>query len=153
MINDRAPGADNVRFTMRRENGEVEVYTAHNLWVASGRELYTERATIDDGTEPDPLRYIAVGSDETAPADDQTALISEGYRKQLDETPTVTGQVAYHKVTLEPGEATGTIAEAGLFNAGTDGVMGNRVTHSPIPKGPNDSLTIEIELDLREIQA
>jgi hypothetical protein len=44
--------------------------------------------------------------------------------------------------TFAAGNATGTLVEAGLFNASVAGTMLARTTFTAIPKGAGDTLTI-----------
>jgi len=45
------------------------------------------------------------------------------------------------EATFDPGEATGAITEAGVFNAAVAGTMLDRVVFAVINKGANDTLT------------
>jgi len=91
-------------------------------------------------TQPSEMAYIAIGTDDTAPAATQTELISEEYR----EGATYTKLAPVGQCKLEAtftGLATNTYKEAGLFNASTGGSMFCRDTFSRYVT-PEDTLII-----------
>jgi hypothetical protein len=115
-----------------------------NLVVNAGLALVTSRLV---GTADAVVTHMAVGSSSTAPAAAQTDLSSIlGTRIALDSTTRVLTTVANDSVqyvaTFGAGVSTGTIAEAGLFNASTSGSMLCRTLTGTITKGASDSLVI-----------
>ena len=94
------------------------------------------------GTSEAVMSHMGLGSSSTAAAAGQTALVSQlGSREALDSS-TVTGSSVAYVCTFEAGDATGTITEAGIFNAASGGTMLCRSVFSSITKGANDSLNV-----------
>lgn len=98
-------------------------------------------AALLGGSAPTLMSHMAVGSSATAPAPAQTALIGELGRVALTSTSPSGSNVLY-QATFPPGTATGTIAEAGLFNAGAGGTMLSRSTSISVIKAAGDTLNI-----------
>lgn len=91
------------------------------------------------------MGWAAVGSDNTAPIAGNTALANELGRVALTSKLQGTGananQVTY-SATVPAGTGTGTIVEAGIFNAVSSGIMLARSIFSPIVKGSGDAIDI-----------
>ena len=109
-----------------------------NLVVTSGKNYVASR--MYDSSK-NAMSHMAVGSSSTSPAAGDTALGSELDRQLLVST-TVSGNTVTYVATFDPGEGTGALTEAGLFNAASSGDMLCRTTFSVINKGPSDSMTI-----------
>lgn len=90
--------------------------------------------------------YIAIGSDNTAETNADTALGTELSRH----TGTVTAFTSVYQVTatFASGSGTGNIYEYGLFNANAGGTMLSRDTEGLITKGANDVLTVTAQITL-----
>ena len=91
------------------------------------------------------MRYVAIGTDDTAEDAAQTALIAE--------TARVSGTVSYTsggiyevRATFTTGVGTGAITEYGLLNTTAAGTMLTRDVEAVINKGANDTLTITHQL-------
>ena len=146
------------------ENGDVICERAcKNRIVTTGRELV---ARLFGGfTQPQPARvtHMAVGTDGTAEADNNTQLgaqrdartgvprklISAVTYEPIDESQpgtTVTVRRIRARLTaeFEFNEANGAapLREAGMFTAPTGGVMYNRVTFEPVTKTEAFKLTL-----------
>lgn len=126
--------------------------TVENSIVLSGRDLVAKQfinETID------PISHIAVGTGSASvdPAAD-THLDNELFRKPINPIdPSVhltTTSENKKKVMitseLDFSEGNGALTEAGLFNAGTAGVMYNRVVFPPINKTIDFKLTLIWEI-------
>jgi hypothetical protein len=91
------------------------------------------------------MSHMGVGAGATAPAADQTGLISAlGARVSLTAT-TIAGtnnEKIVYTATFGAGISTGAITEAGIFNALTDGDMLNRVVFAVVNKGADDTLGV-----------
>lgn len=109
-----------------------------NLVVTSGKNYVASRMY---DTSKNAMSHMAVGSSSTSPAAGDTALGSELDRQLLVST-TVSGNTVTYVATFDPGEGTGALTEAGLFNAASSGDMLCRTTFSVINKGSSDSMTI-----------
>jgi len=97
-----------------------------------------------------PFKYVAIGTGTTAESASDTALQAELKRKQATVTQvtvTVPNDAAQLEATFSSADGlTGTqsIAEAGIFNAATGGVLLARKTFTPVTVnfGAGDSITI-----------
>lgn len=114
-----------------------------NLVVTSG--LYHIIDRLEDSPDEAAMGWAAIGDDNTAVAAGDTALYGELGRVAL--TSKIQGsagnahQLTYSS-TVPAGVGTGTIVEAGLFNAVTAGIMLARSVFSPIVKGAGDAIDI-----------
>jgi len=113
-----------------------------NLVVNSGLAYIISRMV---GTAKATMTHMAVGSGATAAAANDTTLGSQlGSRKALDST-TISGsnnEKVIYVATFDPGEGTGAITEAGVFNASTSGDMLCRTVFSVINKAADDTMVI-----------
>jgi beta-lactam-binding protein with PASTA domain len=132
----------------------------NNVVVFGALDLLGQR--LADAASLDGITFLAVGAGDPSwatepPAVDRgrTALTAETYRKRL-----VPGRDVIHdhgrlriRVTFEPGEATGTLREFGLFGGSASprprsGLLVNHRVHDAIDKAPDARLEREIELVL-----
>lgn len=117
-----------------------------NLVVNSGRAFIAQAMLKTTTNTPAAMTHIGVGTGSTAAALTDTGLSTEiGTRSSAtatNVTTTVTNDTAQYVATFLPGNATGAITEAGVFNASTAGTMLCRTTFAVINKGENDTITI-----------
>jgi hypothetical protein len=118
-------------------NGEL-VHEVDNLVVTVGKEFVASRMV---GTSQAVMSHMAVGTNATAAANANVALGAENGRVALA-SGAASGAVVTYSATFPAGTATGAITEAGIFNAGSSGIMLCRTVFSAINKGASDSLTI-----------
>ncbi|EGJ33173.1 MULTISPECIES: hypothetical protein [Moorena] len=151
------------RLTIQKYNSQaqlVDEVKADNSIVYTGRELVAKLFT---NQKIDPIRYIAVGTGNTAvkPAND-TQLGQEVFRKQIKnfdpskdliETGEDDGKKCQIRLSVdldfgEPKSQPVALTEAGLFNSleKGKGIMYNRVTFPPITKSENFKLTLVWEI-------
>jgi hypothetical protein len=109
-----------------------------NLIVQVGKNFF---ASAGLSASASPFTNMAVGTSGTAAALGDTALGAELVR-QVFTTSSVTTNVINLSTTYAAGAGTGALQEAGIFNAGTAGVMLSHVVFSVINKGALDTLTI-----------
>jgi hypothetical protein len=113
-----------------------------NLLVATGLAFMISRMK---DTSKAVMSHMGVGAGATAPAADQTGLISAlGARVSLTAT-TIAGtnnEKIVYTATFGAGISTGAITEAGIFNALTGGDMLNRVVFAVVNKGADDTLGV-----------
>jgi hypothetical protein len=109
-----------------------------NLVVTDGKEYVASR--MKDTTKA-AMSHMAIGTGSTAAAASNAALGSEANRQALTST-TVSGAVVTYVATFGPGNGTGAITEAGLFNASSSGDMLCRTVFAVVNKGGSDSMTI-----------
>jgi hypothetical protein len=128
--------------TLTGPDGKVkETHELGNLVVNSGLAYLISRAV---GTAKDTMSHMALGSGTADPAAGDTALGSELGRVSLDST-TISGgndeQVIY-QATFGPGDATGAVTEAGIFNAASGGDMLCRTEFPVVNKQSDDTMAI-----------
>jgi hypothetical protein len=113
-----------------------------NLVVNTGLGHITARMV---GTSQGVMSHMGLGEGTTVAAAGDTDLESIlGSRKTLASI-TRTGssdESIVYVATFDPGEATGAVTEAGIFNASTSGVMLCRTVFSVVNKGAADSLQV-----------
>ena len=121
------------------ESGNLkEEFEGPNLVVTVGLNFL---AALLGGSAPTLMSHMAIGSSGTAPAPSDTTLGTELGRVALSSTAPSANNVIY-QATFPPGTGTGTIAEAGLFNAGAGGTMLSRSTSISVIKAAGDTLNI-----------
>lgn len=113
-------------------------HETHNLVVTSGKNFVASRMA---GVAAAVMSHMALGSSATAESIGQTALLAQTAIVALTSTVVTGAQVAY-TATFGAGVGTGTVAEAGLFNAASAGTMLARTTQVTLTKGPTDVVTI-----------
>ena len=123
-----------------RASGEIEVRRKENLIVNAGFDFIADAIGKPTG-RPNVMNHIAVGTGTTAAAATQTALVTELTRKAATYAHTAGTKVFTFEATFDPGQATGAITEAGVFNAASGGSMLDRVVFAVINKGAADTLT------------
>ena len=137
MISEKAQSRGYLTVTLFDENGDVkESFDINNLIVTSGKNLFAARLS-GSGNSPS---HIGVGTSAVAPALSNTELGAQLVR--VSATPTLNSNTVQYIATFGPGIGTGTIAEAGLFNASTAGVMISRVSFTAFVKAAGDTLSI-----------
>ncbi len=129
-----------MELVLRRANGEVIVRRKDNLIVDVGFDFIANAIGLSTG-RPGGMSHIAVGTGTVAAAAGDTALGTELARKAATYAHTAGTKVFTFETTFDPGEATGAITEAGVFNATTAGTMLDRVVFAVINKGADDTLT------------
>lgn len=132
-----------VHLVLRGPDGRVkDERRFRNLIVTAGKNLL---AAVLGGSATKPS-HLAVGTGTTAPAAGQTALVEEIGTRVAVTHSNPSGAVWRMVGTFGPGNATGAITEAGVFNASSNGTMLARQTFAVINKGGNDSLEITWEI-------
>lgn len=131
--------------TLRDENGYIlQREEKRNLIVTVGKNFLASLLAGDTSTV---MSHIAIADDGTEPISSQTALVAStelARAAALVESGTGgnSNKVTY-TITFAGGTGTGTIAEAGIFNASSAGTMLSRIVFDPtLPKGVTDTLTI-----------
>lgn len=135
-----------VKIVVHDENGVVkEERNIDNLVVTVGKTYITERMI---GTGANVMSHMEVGTDNTAAAAGQTALVApvSGSRTALTSSTQVTSSTTDDSVqyvcTFPAGTGTGALVEAGIFNASSSGTMLCRTVFSVVNKGASDAMTI-----------
>jgi hypothetical protein len=138
--NDNATIRGKVRIELRDRRGRLkELREVDNLIVTTGRDAIIER--LDSSPTTAQPSHMGLGTSSTAPAAGNTTLTAEPTRVALSSN-TSSGGVLTMVGNWSAGAATGTWAEAGVFNASTTGTMYSRATFTAINKGASDTLQI-----------
>lgn len=128
---------------------EIDVYKHKNIIPTVGREMIANNLSSSTPDNDMRINYTALGTDNTTPANGQTTLISESYRKAVASS-TNADNVAYLSAFYSADETSGTFYEHALFSNGTasadTGVMFSRVLLNSglgITKSLTETLTID----------
>lgn len=121
-------------------NNEI-VHQCDNLVVTAGKNWVASR--FKDGSIPDEMSHMAIGSADTAAAAGNTALATELNRIALTtDGGTVSTNTVQYDASWTSAAAAYAIKEAGIFNASTGGTMLARTTFAVINKGTDDTVSI-----------
>ena len=111
-----------------------------NTVVTGGKELIAERL-VTQSISIGHMTHMALGSSNSSPANAGAVdIVLVGTRQTL--TPSRSGAIITYQCTFGPTVSTGTIQEAGIFNAATGGTMLCRTVFGTITKGASDTLAI-----------
>lgn len=129
-----------VFITVKDKDGNIkEERHEQNLVVSAGLNFICDRM---EGTTEAVMSHMALGSGTTAAAAGDTDLESIlGSREALDST-TVSSNTITYVSSFEAGDATGSVTEAGIFNASTGGTMLCRVVFGTITKAADDTMSV-----------
>lgn len=121
------------------EDGNLkDVREIDNLVVTTGKGFIASRMV---GASASVMSHMAVGTDNTAPAEGNTTLGAEVGRVALTSS-SASGAVATYVASFGAGTGTGALVEAGIFNASSAGTMLCRTVFSVVNKGASDAMTI-----------
>ena len=123
-------------------NNEV-VHQCDNLVVTAGKEWVAGR--FKDGSIPDEMSHMALGSGSTAAAVANTALGTELASSRIVLTTdggTVSNATVQYDATWTSSHGAYAIEEAGIFNAASGGIMLARTVFAIINKGTDDTVSI-----------
>ena len=124
---------------VRNEQGQlVEKRHVPNMVVTVGKNWIVDRM-LSNGSAV--MSHMAVGSGNTAPALGQTALTNQLARIPFNSINQVGNTVTFVAV-YNAGVGTGSLTEAGIFNAATNGTMLARTTFGTLTKAPGDVVTV-----------
>lgn len=143
MLNDQTTATGDLVIELKDEFGQVKQrIETKNLVVKVGRNYIASRMT---GTASAVMSHMGIGTSSVASDAAMTAL-QAAIGTRATSTATIGTSPNEHQITyaatFAPGNGTGAIAEAGIFNAATNGTMLCRTTFSVINKGANDTLSI-----------
>jgi predicted anti-sigma-YlaC factor YlaD len=139
MMQDMVEVAGKLSIVLTTADGMVkDSRELDNLIVQVGKN-YLAGGVIGSLTQP--FTQMALGTGATLPTTGDTALQTQVARQAFT-TASVSANVATVSTTFGAGVATGSLTEAGIFNAATAGVMLSRVVFSVVNKASTDVLTI-----------
>lgn len=152
MINDNLKLSGALSIVLTDKDGNVkDSREVKNLVVNTGLAYIISRMV---GTSKAVVSHMALGAGTSAAAASQTDLVSMlGSREPLDST-TITGtnlEKVQYVATFEPGDATGAVTEAGLFNAASAGDMLCRTVFPVVNKAADDQMAITWTITLSAI--
>lgn len=152
MINESLKLSGALSIVLTDKDGNVkESREVKNLVVNTGLAYIISRMV---GTSKSVVSHMALGAGTSAAAASQTDLVSMlGSREPLDST-TITGtnlEKVQYISTFEPGDATGAVTEAGLFNAASGGDMLCRTVFPVVNKAADDQMAITWTITLSAI--
>lgn len=143
MFNEYAKTKGEVTLALHDEFGRLKCTHTRNLLVAVGKAFIT---SLMIGTTPAVMSHMAVGSGTTEAVVGDTTLQTELGRVVLTSgvqvTTTTTSDAVEYTATFPAGVGTGSLTEAGLFNAASGGTLLARTVFGVITKGALDSLTV-----------
>lgn len=121
------------------KNGEV-VREIDNLVVDTGKTLVASRI----GSNADSfVSYMGVGTGSTTAAAGDTTLVTEIGRSATVSLTSISNPLdVVFVATFSAGVGSGSITEAGLFNAASGGTLVARTAFAVVNKGPDDIITI-----------
>lgn len=137
-----------VNFKLTRANGTIEEFGENNLVVTVGRNHIADQLS-DKGEAA--MSHMAIGTGTTLQVLANTSLQTEISRKAFTTKAQGTGSdlnKIIYTAEWAPGEGTGAITEAGIFNSATAGTMLSRTTFSVKNKDVGDTLTIQWTLTI-----
>ena len=123
-------------------NNEI-VHQCDNLVVTAGKNWVAGR--FKDGSIPDEMSHMALGSGSTAAAAGNTALETELSNSRIVLTTdggTVSTNTVQYDATWTSSHAAYVIKEAGIFNHASAGTMLARTVFAIINKGTDDTVSI-----------
>ena len=122
------------------EDGSKEVFERKNLVVAVGKTNIAARMA---GNTAAVMSHMAIGTGNTAATTSDTTLSSELARVALTVAGgTPSSNTVTYSALFPAGTGTGSLEEAGVFNAGASGTMLCRTVYPVINKQAADSITI-----------
>jgi hypothetical protein len=133
--------------TLVKANGEVETTHKDNIIVNTGFDLIAD--SVFNTTRGTAANYIGVGTNAVAASvanTDLGAVLSP--RRVGTYNHTAGTKVVTLSYTFAPGESTGAITEAGIFNSVTGGKMLDRVVFPVVNKQADDTLTTTFTLTM-----
>lgn len=120
-------------------NTKVDFRT-NNLVVTPGKNFIASRVI---GTASAVMSHMALGTNSTAPVTANTTLAAEiSPTARAAVSASATGNEITYTSTFGPGVASGTLVEAGIFNASTAGTMLSRTTFNAVNKDVSDTLVV-----------
>ncbi len=136
-MNEKVEIKGKVKIELIRGGKVIHEEVTDNIIVTTGKALI---ATLITGAGT-TFSHMGIGSDSTTEVVGDAALGSELGRVILT-SKTSTNNVVQYIGDFPAGTGTGSIVEAGLFNASSSGTMLNHVTFSTVNKTASDALKI-----------
>jgi hypothetical protein len=129
-----------------KADGTYHVIHKHNAILSCGFDFICD--AVCSATRPDSMAYIAVGTGDDEVALSQTALVAPLEVQAATYEHTAGTKVFKIITTFAEGVATGSITEACVQNAESEGVLLDRVVFPVINKGEDDTLKMTFTFTL-----
>jgi hypothetical protein len=126
-----------LKIQLIRDGKVIQEEKVNNIIVTTGKSLVAS-LVAGSGTS---FSHMAIGIGSTTEVVGDAALGSEAGRVVLTSKATTNNVIDYIG-DFPAGTGTGTITEAGILNAATNGTMLNRATFSSVNKTASDALKI-----------
>lgn len=130
----------NLKVVLRDKDGKVKKQGIHTNQIQTYMKTHVADMLADQGENE--MSHMGIGTG-TGQGVGDSALATQTTRQALDNsTPSHSGAVVTYHRTFAAGEGTGTITEAGVFNASSGGDMGLYNDSLSYAKGASDSLEL-----------
>jgi len=129
------------KLTIQKYNSKhqlIQELVVPNLVVTTGKQHIASRMA---GTEQDSMSHMAVGNNSTSAVSGNTNLSGELGRVALDSV-SINGSILTYSATFGPTVGTGSVTEAGIFNASSGGTMLCRTTFPVVTKASSETIAI-----------
>jgi hypothetical protein len=124
-----------------KDNKLVQQLDVPNLVVNSGKEYIATKVVGYVGSSANVMSHMAIGISATTPVIGNTSLNNQIARVALDSS-TVSGTIVTYSATFGPGVGTGSVVEAGVFNASSGGTMLCHTIFPVVNKDANETIVI-----------
>lgn len=140
MITENLKLKGRVALELKDAQGNIkQTQEIDNLVVDAGLDYIASRM---EGVTESVMSHMGLGSGSTAADAADTDLETQlGSREALDSSTVTDNQIVY-VATFEAGDATGSVREAGIFNASTAGTMLCRTVFDVVNKAADDTLSV-----------
>jgi hypothetical protein len=130
-----------VTVTQTNAQGEiVKQFEVKNLVVNTGKS-YIASKMVATTNVPISMTHMGIGTGNTAPAAEDTALGTQTGRVLLSGNLVESNSITY-TATFPAGTGTGAITEAGIFNAAVNGTMLCRTVFPVVNKAAGDTIAV-----------
>jgi hypothetical protein len=124
-----------------KDNKLIQQLDVPNLVVTAGKQYIATKVIGYTGSSSNVMSHMGVGTSATIPVIGNTALNNQIARVELDSS-TVSGTIVTYSATFGPGVGTGSVVEAGIFNASSAGTMLCHTTFPVVNKDANETIVI-----------
>ena len=142
MLQENIKVTGNVLVQLFDKDGNVkDKREIKNLVVTAGKGFIAASMLKTTTNSPAAMSHMAIGSNNTAAANADTALGTELGRVSLA-SATNSGAVTTYTATFPAGTGTGAVVEAGVLNNSTGGTLLCRTVFAVVNKGADDVMSI-----------
>ncbi len=142
MLQENIKVTGNVLVQLFDKDGNVkDKREIKNLVVTAGKGFIAASMLKTTTNSPAAMSHMAIGSNNTAAANADTALGTELGRVSLA-SATNSGAVTTYTAAFPAGTGTGAVVEAGILNASSSGTLLCRTVFAVVNKGADDAMSI-----------